>query len=197
MVSVRINGEQASVRLDGVQRVTDLIELIKATIDPDQMITAVLLDGRDLTEDDWKANLANFGTAIIEFETGDPDDFVRSRFAEAAGVVRSCYIQVRDARKEFQGGRMSEGNRLLVKAVDTLRAFFEWYSTILQLTTSEQRPTYDINPQVEQIGEVCKRICQQQLYQSWWALGETLEKELEPKLDQLEDFCRKFEVQEV
>ena len=33
---------------------------------------------------------------------------------------------------------------------------------------------------------------QQQLYQSWWAIGETLEKDLEPKLDALEDQCRKF-----
>jgi hypothetical protein len=45
---------------------------------------------------------------------------------------------------------------------------------------------------VEDIAECCKRICQQQLYQSWWALGETIEKELEPKLDKLEDFCRSF-----
>ena len=36
------------------------------------------------------------------------------------------------------------------------------------------------------------KMSQQQLYQSWWALGETLEKELEPKLDKLEDFCRGF-----
>jgi hypothetical protein len=44
---------------------------------------------------------------------------------------------------------------------------------------------------VTEISETCKKICQQQLYQSWWALGESLEKELEPKLDKLEDACRK------
>lgn len=194
MVAVRINGESAPLKLEGVQRIGDLIELIKATIDPDHMITSILIDGRDLSDDEWKANIANMQTAIIEFETGDPDEFVRSRFAEAAGIVRSCYIQVRDSRKEFQGGRMTEGNRLLIKAVDTLRAFFEWYSTILQLTREELRPQYDITQQVSVISEVCKQICQQQLYQSWWALGETMERELEPKLDQLEDFCRKFEI---
>ncbi|MEI7489443.1 MAG: hypothetical protein WCJ72_18910, partial [Chryseobacterium sp.] len=53
--------------------------------------------------------------------------------------------------------------------------------------------SYDIEKQVIEIGEVCQKICQQQLYQSWWALGETIEKELEPKLDQLETFCRRFQ----
>jgi hypothetical protein len=76
-------------------------------------------------------------------------------------------------------------------AVDTLRAFFEWYGTLMQLVPEGERTRIDISSQVREISEICKRICQQQLYQSWWALGESLEKELEPQLDRLEDTCRR------
>jgi hypothetical protein len=54
-----------------------------------------------------------------------------------------------------------------------------------------KRDRLDISTQVQDISETCKKICQQQLYQSWWALGESLEKDLEPKLDKLEDVCRR------
>ena len=87
---------------------------------------------------------------------------------------------------------MQTGNQRLVQAVNTAKAFFDWYATIVELAPKEKRSSYDINPQVLEISQICKTICQQQLYQSWWALGETLEKQLEPKLDKLEDFLRKF-----
>lgn len=190
MVAVRINGADSGINSSRLVKVADLIELIKSMIDPDHMITALLLDGKPLDEPDWTASLTQFGTAILEVETDTPDSFVRSRFLKADEIVRSCFLEFRDCRKSFQSGDMTEGNQKLLRAVNTARAFFDWYGSLLQLVPAEQRGNYDISKQVEEISEVCKRICQQQLYQSWWALGETLEKELEPKLDQLEDFCR-------
>jgi hypothetical protein len=106
-------------------------------------------------------------------------------------VVRSCFFEFRDARKGFQDGDTVSGNKRLKVAVDTLRAFFDWYGTLVQLVSETKRGRLDISPQVTEISETCKKICQQQLYQSWWALGESLEKELEPKLDKLEDACRR------
>jgi hypothetical protein len=157
------------------------------------MITQLLLDGRELGDNDWSAPSGAHSTAIIEVETDTPEAFVADRFAKASAVVRECYMQFRDARKSFQAGNTQKGNQQLILAVDTARAFFEWYGVILDLVPVAERPRYDISKQVGEISGICKRICQQQLYQSWWALGETLERELEPKLDALEDFCRKFE----
>lgn len=192
MVSVRINGSESAIQPNRLQKVTDLVELIKSSIDPEHIITQFLIDGRELTEQEWSGTLNQFETSIIEFETGTPETFVQERFASSADVVGTCYLEFRDARKSFQSGDMANGNQRLVQAVNTARAFFDWYGTLLQLLPEAKRGQYDINPQVREITEICKRICQQQLYQSWWALGETLEKELEPKLDKLEDFCRTF-----
>jgi len=192
MKSVIINGEESEIQGVGLPKVADLIELIKSSIDPEHMITSILIDGRDLAESDWVASTAQFSTSIIEVETGTPSEFVNTRLAAAAAVVRECFFSFRDARKCFQEGNMQEGNQKLVEAVNTLQAFFEWYVTMLDLLPEEERAMYKIEEQADGISEVCKKICQQQLYQSWWALGETLQGELEPKLDELEDYCRTF-----
>lgn len=192
MVSVRINGSDSDINSSGLQKLTELIELIKASIDPEHMITRILVNGRDLSDSEWSANLNQFGTAIVEIETGTPEAFVVDRMSKAGDVVNTCYNEFRDARKRFQAGEMLEGNSALGKAVNTTKAFFDWYGTIVQLVPPEKAARFDILQQVEDIAACCKRICQQQLYQSWWALGETIEKELEPKLDNLEDICRGF-----
>ncbi len=195
MVSVRINGQDSTLGESAALKVADLVELIKSQIDPDHMITGILLDGRELDDQDWGASTSQFGTAIIEVVTGTPESFVNDRLDKSSEIVRECYMEFRDARKSFQDGKMLQGNQKLVKAVNTLKSFFEWYSTLAELCGEAKRKEMDINSQVTEISEICKRICQQQLYQSWWALGETIGKELEPKLDRLEDFFRKFRVQ--
>jgi hypothetical protein len=191
MVAIRINGTETSVRTDGLSKVSDLIELIKSMIDPEHMITGILLNGRDLEEGEWDMNPSQFGTSIIEIETGTPVQYVAERMSQASDIVKTCFIEFRDARKAFQDSNMAVGNQALIKGTNILRAFFEWYTTMAELVPVDKRSRFDITKQTQEITDVCKQICQQQLYQSWWALGETLEKELEPRLDRLEDFCRK------
>ena len=53
MVSVRINGTDSSIGANNDLKIADLIELIKASIDPEHMITGIMLDGRDLSDDEW------------------------------------------------------------------------------------------------------------------------------------------------
>jgi hypothetical protein len=174
-----------------VPRFADLIELIKASIDPEHMITFVQIDNRELTDDEWVKSVAQISGEILDVKTGNPEEYVAERIQDASTVVRSCFLEFRDARKGFQDGDMQVGNKRLKIAVDTLRAFFEWYGTLLQLVPEMKRDRLDISTEVQDISETCKKICQQQLYQSWWALGESLEKDLEPKLDKLEDVCRR------
>ncbi len=192
MVAVRINGEESSIKADDLPKIADVIELIKTQIDPEHMITGIQFDGRDLEDGDWNSSPTKYQTAVLEVETGTPGEYVQNRLTLASKVVRSIYLAFRDARKCFQDGEMQDGNKKLVLAVNSFKAFIEWYGTLLELVPVQNRQSIDIGPEVNKLTEVCKRICQQQLYQSWWALGETLEKELEPGLDRLEDFCRKI-----
>src|SRR4051812_26968358 len=105
MTQIRINGEESGVKGTPGLRVVDLVELIKTNIDPDHMITNILLNGRELEEKEWYLTLQQFGdTAIFEVDTGSPAEYVTSRLGQAADVVRACYIDFRDSRKLFQSG---------------------------------------------------------------------------------------------
>jgi hypothetical protein len=191
MMRVTINGGYVELSLANVTQFADLLELIKAQIDPEHMITALTIDGRDLTDEEWSGTVSQLQGDTLEILTGHPEMYVSEKLQDASRVVRSCFFEFRDARKGFQDGDTITGNKRLKVAVETLRAFFDWYGTLTQLVSETKRGKLDISPQVTEISETCKKICQQQLYQSWWALGESLEKELEPKLDKLEDACRR------
>jgi hypothetical protein len=191
MIRVSINGQYVDMCITNTLQFTDLLELVKARIDPEEMITAITVDGRELSDDEWNQCVAQLSGTTLEILTGHPDTYVSDKLQDASRVVRSCFFEFRDARKGFQDGDTIVGNKRLKVAVDTLRAFFDWYGTLVQLVSETKRGQLDISPQVTEISETCKKICQQQLYQSWWALGESLEKELEPKLDKLEDACRR------
>lgn len=191
MPRLRINGEFSNINCAATPRFTDLVELVKVSIDPEHMITSILLDGRDLTEIEWGQNTAQMAGEILDIETGPPALYVADRIQDASHVVRACLFELRDARKGFQDGDAVAGNQRLKVGVDTLRAFFEWYGTLLHLVPTQSRSKLDITPHIQDISETCQKICQQQLYQSWWAIGESIEKELEPKLDKLEDVCRR------
>ncbi|MCB0319847.1 MAG: hypothetical protein KDD60_02910 [Bdellovibrionales bacterium] len=193
MVSIRINGEDAPVRAENCSHIAEIVELIKSVIDPDHMITNIQIDGRPLDDADWLLQKGQLETSIIEFDTGSPDDFVGERIAKAAEIVRGCYLEFRTARQKFQDGLSVEGNKQMVTAVEALQAFFTWYGTLLEIMPEKKRSEYDITPFVEELTSICKSICQQQLYQSWWALGESIQNRLEPQLDQLEGHCRKFQ----
>lgn len=192
-MKVTINGVESDFKTDSLDKFTELVELIKSSIDPEHIITDLILDGHELSEEDWASPMSLLTSSELEVSTGTPSEFVHTRFSLAAPVIRDCYMRFRSARKDFQCGKMQSGNQRLLDAVNILQAFFSWYSSIIELIGEEERKTYDIEEQVHDIAEICKKICQYQLYQSWWALGETIKEELEPKLDDLEDFCRTFE----
>ena len=193
MFQVRINGTSSPINGQGLPKITDLIELIKSSIDPSHMIVRLQLNGKELKEQEWQFPPAQFGESdILEVETGLPENFVRERMSLIPAVLENIFILFRGSRQSFQAGDMNEGNRIMVAAVKDLHAFFGWYSSLVRLVPEASRQQYDIGAQVDELTKVCKEICQQQLYQSWWALGNSLEMRLEPALDKLEAHFRKI-----
>ena len=194
MIAIRINGSESPVRSEGMSRIADVIELIKSSIDPEHMITRLVSDGREFDETVWNASTNQFQTSVIEVETDTPETYIEERMKAAPDVVRYCLQSFADSRAAFEQGDSFEGNRILGEAVDTFNAFCQWYGSLTELVPVDLRPNFSLNSNVEGIGEICKRICQQQLYQSWWALSETMKNELEPALAELEEKLRTFSV---
>lgn len=191
-MDIRVNGEEMAFPTQGLGRLTDVIELIKSNIDPEHMITEIVIDGRALDEADWTASPQSFGQATLEVLTNTPEEYVKNRLLNAHYLVQEIYMQFRDARKSFHEGLSVEGNRVLSKAVSTFQAFIEWYGSITALLSEDKRKEFDVSELVQELSKVCQTLCQRQLTQSWKLLGETIRADLEPKLEQLEDFCRSF-----
>jgi len=192
MVSVQINGETAPIQANNCGQMAEVVELIKSVIDPEHMITSILLNGEQFEDSDWSRSMNTLDTALIEVETGNQHEFVFDRLVRSDQIVQSCLLEFRGARGKFQSGQSVEGNKQLVEAVQALQAFFQWYGTLVELLPEENRIAFDLTEEVNEISETCKSICQQQLYQSWWALGESLEQKLEPQLETLVERCKGF-----
>ena len=71
-------------------------------------------------------------------------------------------------------------------AVKDLNAFLKWYSIVIE-TSSDVKNRFDqsIAPYLSELTKICEQLVQQQLYNSWFAIGDTIEGQLEPLLKNL------------
>ena len=192
MLQVKVNDELAEVNYDGISTLSDLIEIIKGCIDPEHIIVDLKLDEKDLSQMDWTVSVSSLANSTLEVWTDTSETFLARQLTRSPEAVQACFVQFRDSRKSFQLGDSIEGNRKLLIATDTLKAFFEWYVTLIQLAPKESQDILDLQTNAADIMGVCNNICNLQLYKSWWALGEMIANELEPRLDALEDKCRRM-----
>jgi len=193
MFQIQLNGKSSGLQSKTMPRMTDVVELIKSSIDPAHIITVLRINGRDLTDAEWQSSPTQFQeTDILEVETGTPAQFVKDRTEVTPNLLENIFILFRSARQSFQAGDMEEGNKIMVVGVRDLKAFFEWYGMLQQIVPPELQKSYDISDQMEELVNVCKDICEQQLYQSWWALATSIHERLEPSLDRLEQHFRKL-----
>ncbi|MCB0338767.1 MAG: hypothetical protein KDD53_04140 [Bdellovibrionales bacterium] len=193
MVAIRINGEESPISAKNMPTLASVVELVKTSIDPEHMITSIKLNGEFLSDEDWTKDLGTETTWVLEVDTGTPEDYVRYRVKLCPKIVQNVEMTFKDSRELFQKGEMDEANKILIVAVNDLKAFFQWYGALVELVAGPLRSDFNIDSQMEELTEICKRICQQQLYQSWWALSETLENDLEPQLSKLESFFSALE----
>ena len=190
MLKVIIDGQPFSADISALRTLGELVELIKASIDPDSIIVGMLIEGRHLSESDWRAPLSVQGESTLEVETGGKREFAVDRIASSDVVLAEIIEEFKAAKDNFRNGVTMDANSTLQQAVEDLRAFLDWYQTLLAILEEDQ----DVNKQpfeasIGDIASTCEQLVQQQLYQSWWALGETLETKLEPQLEGLREVC--------
>lgn len=190
MANVQINGRPFPSGTGDVRTMGELVELIKASIDPDTIITGIFLSGRELTDNDWRVPLAIHGESAIEITTGSREQYVSERLQSAALYLDRIIESFGKARTLFKSGESNPGNSALSSAVQDMRAFLDWYSTVVQMIQApDEAAVAKFESSVSDLTDTCEQILQQQLYRSWWAIAETLEKKLEPQLGQLKSVC--------
>jgi hypothetical protein len=101
-MKIRVNGVDTALATDGSMRFTDLIELIKASIDPDHILTGIFIDEGEVSDTQWAMTLEQLGNVVFDVTSGPASAYVAERLRDAPLVIRSCYLEFRDARKGFQ-----------------------------------------------------------------------------------------------
>lgn len=198
MVSVKINNQPLEADLGSISTVPDLVEFVKTYIDPESIITGLFIDGRPLAEGDWRVPLNVFGTSVFEVCTGSKEEYLSDRMSVADEYLEQIIAEFTQAREFFKKGSSLDGNRSISNAVNDLNAFLNWYNTLLNmLPAGSTSCNENFLRQVEELSHTCEQLVQQQLYNSWWALGETMETKLEPQLGLLRESCRTIAAQKV
>ena len=190
MIQIFVNERPFSADLTVVKSLGELVELVKASIDPDTIITSLMLNGQPPSDTDWRVPLALHDGKKFEVTTGSRKEYLNDRLAAASLYLDQIMAKFKDTSRLFREGNVTEGNSSLRAAVTDLQAFVQWYGTLLQLgSTLAAEPVTRFKESVTVLTGVCEQLLQQQLYRAWWALAETIEQKLEPQLDQLKSRC--------
>ena len=190
MITVTVDGRPFSYQIDSTKSLGDLLELVKSSIDPDTIVTKILLDEKQLTDSDWRVPLAKQGGKSLEIITGTKQVYVDERLSSASMYLDKIIRSYGQARVLFKNGDIQPGNSALSAAVNDTKAFIEWYQTILQLIDNPpEAEVAKFEDAVNQLTDTCEQVLQQQLYRSWWQLADLLERKLEPQLEQIKYAC--------
>lgn len=190
MVQVSVNGMPMPADLAGLRTMGDIIELVKANVDPEQIVTGVFVDGDPICEADWRSPLVTLGNRNVDIKTGTKEFFANERLQVAGGIVDSIMEGFGKAQQAFLTGNNRDGNLSFAQAIEDLSAFLNWYLTVLSVDQAQavaQRTAFGLI--IKDIQTTCEQMMQQQLYQSWWALGESIRMRLEPQLQRVKLFC--------
>lgn len=191
MITIMVDGQVLPADASSMRTMQDLVELIKATIDPDKIITSLTLEGAVLSDADWQGALTMHRGKTLEVSTGRKQEYLVGRLNSASDYLSRIIAGFEKAGESYRNGDSDGGNSALATSVDDLLAFINWYMALLSIDADRLvGPINEFNDHILGVQETCEQLLQQQMFQSWWALGETLRAKLEPKLAALQQFCQ-------
>lgn len=191
MLQIMVDGQNISYLVGAIDptklgSVANLVELVKVSIDPERIITDIMVNGELLSDKDWKKTLTGYGDALIEVSTGSRMRYIKDRLIISSKYLRRIISDFSSARRLYQNGNYFSANKELKICVQNLDAYISWYATLLAVDKSTDRQfTNLILDKVQAIKSNCQKITQLMLYNSWWIVGETIESELEPQLESM------------
>jgi len=190
MITVKVDGQPFPADISQLRTMGELIELVKATIDPETIVVSLLIDGKILSEEDWRVPLNARGVSVLEIGTGKQDAYLLERLRIADSYVTKILEEFNVAGNNYSAGAVNNANHQLVTAVGDLHAFIGWYVTLLGMDPARfaaRRPEFDQT--IAQLKIICDQLLQQQMFHLWPALGDTLRSQLGPQLEKLRSFC--------
>lgn len=190
MITVQVDGSPLPADLVSMKTMGDLVEFVKASIDPDTMITNMTFSGTPLSENDWNMPLSYHRGRTLEVSTGSRQAYLTDRLETAISIIDQIQTSFAQIADTYRNGDWPEGNKQMSSILRDLNAFVGWYVSILEMDpVGLQGPLEDFDFQVRELKDVCEELFQQQLYNSWWAVAETITNKLQPVLQSIGEIC--------
>jgi hypothetical protein len=188
MVQVIVDSNSMPSEMANMATVGELVEYIKSTIDPDTIIVSLTKDNEPLSDSDWKCALSSLRDSVLDIKTGSKTDFIKYRLESVADLVNSVEQDITHVSELFKGNKAIDANTHFTQTLENLNALVNWmYSVIAMDAELFQAEIDEFSGIVKELKYVCGQMQQQQLFQSWWALGETLERKVLPVLNTMKE----------
>ena len=181
MVQVKVNNSEMPVPTQQLNTVTELVEYVKSSIDPETIIVSLTKNDAPLSDLDWRDPISPQEDITLNFITGLKSDFVSERLSIASEVATSLIEKLEACAQGFKQMRVHSANTEFLGFVSDLDAYISWLNSIYTLQedmfSSELEQYHEL---VHELELVCLKLQDQQITSSWWGLGDTLITDLAP-----------------
>jgi hypothetical protein len=171
-----VDNNELSFEASRLGTVGELIDYIKANIDPDAIILSLTKDESPLSDNDWLMPLASFKESKFEIVTGSKVDFIRNRLEMVDSLVMEICENISNISNSFKRGLENQAHESFASSLNDLNAFVTWLHSIYlideEMFSSNIKEFEKI---IEDLKGTCLDIQTCQMQQSWWNLGDILD----------------------
>lgn len=190
MVQIQLDGKPLVLEQSAARTLGDLVELVKTNIDPDTIITSLLLEGNSLAESDWFTPLVQQHGKRLDVTTGTRREFLADRLSMANEFLSAVMQKFSDVERLYSSGLNLAGNSALSAALKDLHSYVNWYNGILELDPKlRDTVVVEFNSEISELKLICDQLFQHQLYNAWQGVSETIKSRLIPQLEKFGRSC--------
>lgn len=190
MVQIQLDGKPLVIEQSSAKTLGDVVELIKSNIDPDTIITSLLLEGGSLAEADWFAPLVQQNGKRLDVTTGTKRDFLTDRLSVANEFLTAVTAKFSDVERLFDNGLNLAGSSALSKAIKDLHSYINWYFGVLELDPKLRATVFvELSGDIDELKVICEQLFQHQLFNAWQGISGTIKDRLIPQLGKFAQSC--------
>ncbi len=188
MVQVFLDNNSLPAEVANLSTVGELVEYVKSTIDQATIIVSLTKDDEPLLDSDWKRSLSSLKDSTVDIKTGSKADFIQTRLNTVKDLVEAIMGDLGNISGLFKANRAMEANQEFSNVLEDLNALMSWMYSILSMEPDTfTLEITEFSGVVRDLKYACGQMQQQQLFQSWWALGETIDKKVVSLLETVKE----------
>lgn len=190
MVQIHLDGKPLVLEQSAARTLGDIVELVKTNIDPDTIITSLLLEGNSLAESDWFTPIVQQHGKRLDVTTGTRREFLVDRLSMANEFLSAVMQKFSDVERLYSSGLNLAGNSALSGALKDLHSYVNWYHGILDLDPKlRDTVVVEFNSEISELKLICDELFQHQLYNAWQGVSTTIKSRLIPQLEKFGSSC--------